>query len=307
MIRYECDELLKKSLPDIIPDNDERERFIAKVRDLRRIGDIEVRFRAWDGSMRWALVSAAETGEPGVICTVVDITDNKLSQEALSQANRKLNLLNNVTRHDILNQLTALLGFLEISKQDTKDPNLLSYIMKEELAANAIRSQILFTRDYQNIGVHSPQWHNVAETISLAMASIDLHAVFVKVHIPPLEIYADPLLEKVFYNLIENSIRHGEKVTEITIRTVERTDSLDIIIEDNGTGVPDKEKERIFRREYFKNTGFGLFLSREILAITNLTIRETGTFGKGARFVIRVPREHFRSLTEPVGPEPEPA
>ena len=306
ILRYECDELMKKSLPDLIPDRGERESFINKVRDLRRVGDIEVRFRAWDGSMRWALVSAAETGEPGVICTVVDITDNKLSQEALSQANRKLNLLNNVTRHDILNQLTALLGFLEISKQDTKDPNLLSYIMKEELAANAIRSQILFTRDYQNIGVHSPQWHNVAETISLAMASIDSHAVFVRVNIPPIEIYADPLLEKVFYNLIENSIRHGEKVTEIIMRTVERADSLDIIIEDNGVGVPDKEKERIFRREYFKNTGFGLFLSREILAITNLTIKETGTFGKGARFVIRVPREHFRSLTEPLGQvEPE--
>jgi PAS domain S-box-containing protein len=307
ILRYECDELMKKSLPDLIPDREERESFINKVRDLRRVGDIEVRFRAWDGSVRWALVSAAETDEPGVICTVVDITENKLSQEALSQANRKLNLLNNVTRHDILNQLTALLGFLELSKQDTRDPELLKYVMKEEIAANAIRNQILFTRDYQNIGVHSPQWHNVAETISLAMASIDLHAVFVRANIPPIEIYADPLLEKVFYNLVENSIRHGETVTEITMRTVERADSLDIIIEDNGSGIPDKEKERIFRREYFKNTGFGLFLSREILAITSLTIKETGTFGKGARFVIRVPREHFRSLTEQAPFEAEPA
>ena len=122
MIRYDCDELMQKSLPDLIPDQEERECFITKIRDMRRVGDIEVRFRAWDGSMRWALVSAAETGEPGVICTVVDITDNKLSQEALTQANKKLNLLNNVTRHDILNQLTALLGFLELSKQDTTDP-----------------------------------------------------------------------------------------------------------------------------------------------------------------------------------------
>ena len=239
MIRYECDELMKKSLPDLIPDAQERENFLSKVRDLRRVGDIEVRFRAWDGSMRWALVSAAETAEPGVICTAVDITDNKLSQEALTQANKKLNLLNNVTRHDILNQLTALLGFLEISRQDTKDPGLLKY------------------------------------------------------------------LEKVFYNLIDNSLRHGEHVTEIVIRTVERAESLDIIIEDNGAGIPESQKERIFRREYFKNTGFGLFLSREILAITNLTIRETGTAGKGARFVIRVPREHFRLLAaEPAGEIP---
>ena len=298
MIRYDCDELMQKSLPDLIPDQEERECFITKIRDMRRVGDIEVRFRAWDGSMRWALVSAAETGEPGVICTVVDITDNKLSQEALTQANKKLNLLNNVTRHDILNQLTALLGFLELSKQDTTDAHLINYLLKEEQAANAIRSQILFTRDYQNIGVHSPQWHNVAETVSLALASIDLHSVLVNVTLPPIEIYADPLLEKVFYNLIENSLRHGEHVKQIIIGSEEYNDSLDLIVEDDGIGIPPKEKERIFRREYFKNTGFGLFLSREILAITNLTIRETGVHGKGAQFIIHVPREAYRSIAE---------
>jgi PAS domain S-box-containing protein len=299
MIRYDCDELMKKSLPDIIPDADEREGFLTSIRDLRRVGDIEVRFRAWDGSMRWALVSAAETGEPGVICTVVDITDNKLSREALTQANKKLNLLNNVTRHDILNQLTALLGYIELSKQDVTDPGQRIFLDKEEQAATAIRQQILFTRDYQNIGIYSPQWHRVDETISLAMATIDLRSVQVRVNIPRVEIYADPLLEKVFYNLIENSIRHGETVTEITIRSVERLDSLDIIIEDNGVGIPDEEKERIFKREYYKHTGFGLFLSREILAITNLSILESGTFGQGAQFIIRVPREHFRLATGP--------
>ena len=71
-------------------------------------------------------------------------------------ANRKLNLLNNVTRHDILNQLTALIGYLEISREDIQDPRVLTYVTKEEQAANAIRNQILFTRDYQNIGVYSP-------------------------------------------------------------------------------------------------------------------------------------------------------
>jgi signal transduction histidine kinase len=290
---------MQKSLPDLIPDCGERESFITKIRDQHRVGDIEVRFRAWDGSMRWALVSAAETGEPGVICTVVDITDNKLSQEALTQANKKLNLLNNVTRHDILNQLTALLGYLELSRQDTTDTHLLKYLVKEEQAANAIRSQILFTRDYQNIGVHSPQWQNIEEIVSLAMASIDLRQVLVRITLPPVEIYADPLLEKVYYNLIDNSIRHGERVTGITIKSEKFDDSLDIIVEDDGAGIPDKEKERIFRREYFKNTGFGLFLSREILAITNLTIKETGTYGNGARFVIHVPREAYRSLVTP--------
>ncbi|MFA4861159.1 ATP-binding protein [Methanoregula sp.] len=296
IIRYDSEDLLKKSLPDLIPDAAERDAFIAKVRDLHRVGDIEVRFQAWDKSLRWALVSAAESGEPSVICTAVDITDNKLWQDAITQANKKLNLLNNVTRHDILNQLTALIGYLELSRQDTTDPNMLRYIEKEEAAASAIRSQILFTRDYQNIGVHSPQWQNIAEIISLASATIDPRKVFIQVNLTPIEVYADPLLEKVFYNLIDNSLRHGEHVTEITIWSEEEADGADIIFEDNGAGIPDPQKEKIFRREYFKNTGFGLFLTREILAITNLTITETGTCGKGARFVIHAPRETFRQV-----------
>jgi len=298
MVRYKSEELMHKSLADLIPDTKERDLFIAKIRDGHRVGDIEVRFQAWDGSLRWALVSAAESGEPAVICTAVDITDNKLWQEAITQANKKLNLLNNVTRHDILNQLTALIGYLELSRQDTNDPKMLKYIEKESKAASAIRSQILFTRDYQNIGVHSPQWHNIAETISLASASIDQKRVFIEVSLPPIEIYADPLLEKVFYNLIDNSIRHGEHVTEIRIRSEEKGDGVDIIFEDNGAGIPELQKEKIFRREYFKNTGFGLFLTREILAITNLSIHETGTCGEGARFVIHAPRETYRRIKQ---------
>ena len=132
---------------------------------------------ASDGSLRWALVSAVDCETPVIICTAVDITDHKQAMEALSQANNKLNLLNNVTRHDILNQLTVLIGFLELSREDTTDPQLITYITKEEQAAEAIKKQILFTRDYQNIGVHSPGWYDIGETVSLAIATIDLAGV----------------------------------------------------------------------------------------------------------------------------------
>jgi PAS domain S-box-containing protein len=294
-IGYDCAVLLGKTLPEIITDNAEREVFLAKVRDTRRVGDIEVQFTCADGTKRWALVSATDCAEPAILCTAVDITDQKQAQDALSLANRKLNLLNSVTRHDILNQLTALIGYLELSKDEIKDPRLMTYVTKEETAANAIRSQILFTRDYQNIGVHSPQWHTIAETVSLAMATLDIHHIRLTVNLAAVEVYADPLLEKVFYNMIENSLRHGERVSEIEIHSEPAGDGIDIIISDNGTGIPPDAKEKIFRREYFKNTGFGLFLTREILAITGLSITETGTPGKGARFVIHAPQGTYRS------------
>ena len=53
-------------------------------------------------------------------------------------------------------------------------------------------------------------------------------------------------------------------------------------------------KKHIFAREVGKNTGLGLFLAREILAITGISITETGEPGFGVRFEIRVPAGKFR-------------
>jgi len=109
-----------------------------------------------------------------------------------------------------------------------------------------------------------------------------------------LEIYADLMLEKVFHNLADNSIRHGGNVTEIRLHTHVDPEGLTIMFEDNGIGIPAEEKEKIFKRGYGKHTGLGLFLVREILAITGITIRETGEAGKGARFEIHVPDNTYR-------------
>ncbi|MEN6610712.1 MAG: PAS domain S-box protein [Methanoregulaceae archaeon] len=296
LLGYDPRELQEKTLGDIFPGSTERTAFLEELWGKKQVSDFEGCFQRKDGGFAWALLSATLAEEPGavIICSVVDISKNKKAEEALQQANRRLNLLNNVTRHDILNQMTGLLGYIQLSRQKISDPEILTYIAKEEQAAETIRTQILFTRDYQNIGIHSPQWFHVAETSTLSRATLDMNGISVTCDLEGLEIYADPLLEKVFYNLFENSLRHGDHVTAIRM-TGEETDSgYDIVYEDNGAGIPGDAKERIFLREYYKNTGFGLFLSREILAITGLTIIENGTQGTGARFVIHAPRGTFR-------------
>ncbi|MEI6293944.1 MAG: ATP-binding protein, partial [Methanomicrobiales archaeon] len=70
-----------------------------------------------------------------------------------------------------------------------------------------------------------------------------------------------------------------------------------ILCEDDGIGVAADEKEKIFERGFGKNTGLGLFISREILDITGIRITETGEPGKGARFEIKVPKGKFRVNT----------
>lgn len=219
----------------------------------------------------------------------------------MRRVNAKLTLLNSITRHDILNTLTALLLYIELLKEDPKDESQKEIFEKVEMLTQTIKKQIEFTRTYQDIGIYSPQWHSLESVTRRATASIDMGSVKFVSDIDDLEIYADPLLEHVISNLIDNSLRHGEHVTTIWLTSIPDENGTKIIYEDNGVGIPGKEKEEIFKRGYGRNTGFGLFLSREILNITGMTIKETGTPGKGSRFEIRVPFGNFRVRNESVG------
>jgi signal transduction histidine kinase len=108
------------------------------------------------------------------------------------------------------------------------------------------------------------------------------------------EILADPQLQKVFYNLIDNSLTHGEDVSLIKISLVESADSVDLIYEDDGPGISQEIRKHLFEMSEDGNHGVGLFLCKKILAITGMTIFEEGERGKGARFVIRVQRSKIR-------------
>ncbi len=258
----------------------------------------EFRFIRWDGQVRNGFLSV--TPIPGTNQTVVsllDITDKVLAEDAVQRANKKLNFFSRITRHNILNQLTALKGNLELARESTGDAGLRTSIEKELAAADAIQHQILFTRDYQDIGIQPPEWQNMREVILRNCTGIRLGDVTVTVLVNGVEIYADLLLGKVIYNLVDNAIRHGGTLTEIRFTCEESFEELVLICEDDGTGIPADAKETIFNRQHFVGSGLGLFISREILSITGISIRETGSSGKGARFEIRVPNGAYRFMS----------
>jgi PAS domain S-box-containing protein len=255
-----------------------------------------------DGSIRWQRWSdRAIFDKKGAIVEYQsvgqDITEQKRAEDALALACQKMNLLSSITRHDILNQLTVLSGYLALSEEIASDEKLLGFIKKEATATERINQQITFTKHYQDIGIQAPQWQNVHDTIVSAAALLDLRSVDVQVPFSNIEIYADPLLGKVFYNLLENAVRHGHNTSVIQFSFHENGDSLTIVCEDNGGGIDRDTKKHLFKRGYGKNTGFGLFLIREILSITGITIDENGEFGRGARFEITVPNGAYRFTT----------
>jgi PAS domain S-box-containing protein len=228
--------------------------------------------------------------------TDIDITARKRAEDALYMAHKKLNLLSSITRHDILNQLLILKSYLILSQSSKGDlQKMTDLVEKGQHIAEIIEMQISFTREYQNLGVKAPVWQNMEASIGNSMGMLPVRDIRVITEVSDLELYADPLFGKVCYNLVDNSLRYwGPGMTTIRFSATESEQGLTIICEDDGAGIIAEDKARLFFRGYGRNTGLGLFLSREILAITGITITENGEPGKGARFEITVPKGAYR-------------
>ncbi len=263
---------------------------------------LEQELRRPDGKTRviQTLAFFIKNNKRKLICGFIrDVTDSKLAEEALRQANKKLNLLSGITRHDISNQLLALNGFLEVLHSKTPDPALEEYYARVAEASTRISAMIEFTKECEKIGIDAPVWHDCRALVDTASIEAPLGKVAVNNEIPAgIEIFADPLVTRVFYNLMDNAVRYGGKITTIWFSVQEQDGDQLIVCEDDGEGVPAGDKERIFARGFGKHTGLGLALSREILDITGITIRETGEPGRGARFEIMVPKGAHRITRE---------
>jgi PAS domain S-box-containing protein len=234
-------------------------------------------------------------GRQLVQATIRDITERKRAEEAFRQASRKLKLLSGITRHDITNQLTVLQGYLKILEKKQLDPSLKVYFEKVATAAHRISAMIRFTKEYEEIGVKAPAWQDCGSLVDTAAKEIPPGMVRVQNDLPAgEEVFADPLISRVFYNLMDNAVRYGGKITIIRFFVEDSTGDHILVCEDDGEGIADGEKERIFERGVGKNTGLGLALSREILDISGISITETGEPGKGARFEMTIPEGTWR-------------
>jgi PAS domain S-box-containing protein len=287
--------------PKVPPEDRERmNRFFVSLSRDHPIDTIEHRIIMPDDSIRWQRWSdRAIFDSSGTITEYQsvgqDITERKRAEESLCQANRKLTLLASISRHDINNQLLTLRGFLDLLHREVPDPALEHYFSRMATASDRISAMIQFTREYESIGVNAPVWQEVSLLADSSSKDVSFGQIRLMNDLPHgIEIYADPLIGGVFFNLMDNAVRHGGTITTIRFSVEERDDRHIVVCEDDGDGVAAEEKEQIFDRGFGKNTGMGLFLVREILSITGIAIRETGEPGKGARFEMTVPKGAWR-------------
>jgi PAS domain S-box-containing protein len=297
---YTREEMIGRTPWDIgiLVDKEDRERIASILRKQQHVETAEVSFRGKDGDAQTGLYSAnliTMRGELFLLSSVIDITERKNAEEALRQANRKLNILSGITRHDINNQLHALGGYVGLLRHRITDPAYAEEFSRISATINQISNLIQFTKEYEMIGVHEPVWQGLHDLVTTAGGNALPEMIRLENELPEnLEIFADPLISKVFFNLLDNAKRHGGRIRHVRFTMEERNGDRVIACSDDGVGVPPEDKERIFAPGVGRNTGFGLAISREILDITGIMIRETGRNGSGARFEIIIPAGKHR-------------
>ncbi len=278
------------------PDADAESRY----QDIRRDGNmmeaLVVAPALKEGKSAYLKIAATQLYDSGreivgAVESIRDVTEEVRTRSALQNSNRQLAALSGIIRHGLSERLEELYRHLTIGSIRFDDPAMLTFLEEIEKAADGIRRQIAISRDFREIGSRPPIWMPVQETIAGVFSRIDRGGITVRAWTERLEIYADPHLPAAFTHLIENAQAAGATALIVTYHI--KNGGLTLIFEDNGPGIPDDAKETLFS-EGSERSGHGLFLAREILAITGITIHEEGREGIGARFVIVVPPEGYR-------------
>ncbi len=269
--------LVARSVDEFLPPGTPFSFFREKKLDA---GPVEVTFQRNDRSLyydTYCVPLDPGARESGYLLILRDVTRRKQAENALENAHRKLNLMASITRHDILNQITALNYFLEISATIATTREQTEYVEKENQIIGKLQQQIEFAREYQDLGAEIPRWQDVSAVLSRVTSETDAGSVQIMVRMPPCEVYADPMLEKVFSNLISNALNYGETLSRITITGEKEGENFRITCEDDGIGISAEDKTRLFTRGFGKNTGLWLVsLPRDFIDHRPLHHRKRG-------------------------------
>ncbi len=303
LLGYSRDELLQLSIPDVDADPVVVLPAHQELLSGGRLINYEHSLRRKDET----IISVINNSSPltdlqgnivGMISTLIDITERRKTEDSLRRVNQKLNVLSQLTRTELISQIFLLDGYVGMAKSyATGQDRIIETLQKGEKAIRLLRGTIAYSKDYQDMGVTPPGWQNVKRTMLFGLSHLPISEIKHSLETENLEVFADPLLEKAYQRLFENSLAHGDHVSRVRVWHTVTPDGVNLVFEDNGVGIPVEMKEQIFLHDEDTRTSVrGLFFIREILDITGITIQETGEPGKGARFEMAVPNGMWRLM-----------
>jgi PAS domain S-box-containing protein len=242
----------------------------------------------------------SQTGKLIIRSIIVNVTELEESKEQLRTLNEKLKVVGNLTRHDAANKLMGIkLNLYMLKKKLGDNPEALGYVEQIATAVNSTQRIFELSQIYEQIGSEKLTQVDVYESFKKAvLLTPNLTEIRVINETKGLTVTADSLLTQLFYNFIDNTLKYGEKVSEIKLSFSETPEGIMLTYRDNGVGVPVENKGKLFDEGFTtgKGSGHGLNLTKRMIEVYGWTIREIGVFGEGVVFEISIPKEHTKSL-----------
>lgn len=299
---------LKRAPPGSFWSRDFEQDMFSRLNTGGAIHATEAEFLLPDGNSEIVLVSAAPLPLGRTIITFVAITRRVYAEKALKTANDKLSLLSRIAKDHLQRTVDQMAETVKNAEAHCDDAVARVFFSQMRVHATNLTRQLVLTESYKNLGLSPPAWLGIQKILESAGIPDKTGFVSVRFWTERLEIFADPLFNDVLIHITSNAITHGMTIKNLIVTYHETPEGLDLILKDDGIGIPADKKQRIFEYDAGGHTGIGLFICREILAVTGMAITETGSEGKGARFVIHVPPEGYRiEGTEQVPAFPLPA
>ena len=283
MLGYSKEEMSRINPRDLYVRKEDRDRLIETLKKDQKVVGFETELYSSSREILDVLISAILEGEY-ISGMIMDITERKRMEERLVDLNERLRLLNKILRHDISNDISVILGAIEVFKA-TKDESLLEDAIKAgERSIQLINDMrelesIMFTGELREVDLRS-----VVEEVKKGY-DIEINVE------GECRILADDAINSVINNLIKNAVVHsGTERIDVKIKKLDRFCEIRVI--DYGRGIPDEIKNEVFK-EGFKygktgHTGLGLYIVKSIIEKYGGEVWVEDNKPKGSVFVVKL-------------------
>jgi len=242
-----------------------------------------------------------ERSESAVLGYARDITELEKYEQELKEQRDNLEVLNQVLRHDVRNDLQLVTAYADLLLEECEDEELKEYTTTiRESANHAVELtgtareiadvMLSATREDQQVDLRAVLEKEVSEVQS----SYPDAAVTYDTAIPPVTINATEMVSSIFRNLLKNAIQHNdEPLAEVTVSATTHDGIVTVRIADNGPGVPDDQKQTIFgkgeRDLEVTGTGIGLYLVEALVTSYDGDVYVEDNDPEGSIFVVELP------------------
>lgn len=267
----------------------------------------EVPARRSDGSSLWVNIKAnyildSAGNNIGNAIFFEDITGRKEAEKKIEYLYDQIKFINQIMRHDIRNNLAITYGsidlFLESGVGEDKADLLLRAIKgtqkSEDLIERMQELETLLTTGKEEFDII-----NIREIAEEVVFAYSLPDIDIKIEGNG-EVLADVAIKSVLDNIIGNAVKHSE-ADEIRIKIEEKNGSCVIEISDNGKGVPDEFKDKLFHHRFkhgpAAGTGLGLYIVEKAVEKYGGSVKVEDNEPKGTKFIIKLRKPIENSWT----------